>query len=90
MRPKKYLDDEDGLPLIVKVTEAPNDKLSTALLASVVASLSTLNFGYALGFSSPTEKTMTSDGTLNTNQFSWFSVSTPKYFLHQIIRDTDP
>ena len=67
--------EDDGLPLMVKVTEAANDKLVTALLASVVASLSTLNFGYALGFTSPTEVEMTSDGALDADQFSWFSVS---------------
>ena len=75
MPAKRYLMEDDGLPLMVKVTEAANDKLVTALLASVVASLSTLNFGYALGFTSPTEVEMTSDGTLDADQFSWFSVS---------------
>jgi len=63
--------DEDGLPLLIHVREN-NDKLFTAFLASVIASLASLNFGYALGYSSPTQKQMSPD-PLDKDQFSWFS-----------------
>ena len=78
MPTKKYSDDEDGLPLVVRTSDTPDDRLFTALLASVVASLATLNFGYALGFTSPTEILMTTDGSLSKDAFSWFSVSSER------------
>ena len=54
-----------------------NDRFSTAFLASVIASLGSLNFGYTLGYTSPTELEMEKDVHLNMSktQFSWFAVS---------------
>ena len=51
------------------------DRFSTILLPSVVASLAALNFGFTLGYTSPTEKALTKDLKLNDPQFSWFAVS---------------
>lgn len=54
-----------------------NDRFSTAFLASVIASLGSLNFGYTLGYTSPTELELEKDTRLNMSktQFSWFAVS---------------
>lgn len=87
MQSRRYSDGEDGLPLVVRTSQTPDDQLFKALLASVVASLATLNFGYALGFTSPTEIMMTTDGSLSKDAFSWFSVGFKKqsiqfFFAH--------
>ena len=54
-----------------------NDRFSTAFLASVIASLGSLNFGYTLGYTSPTELEIESDTRIHVSktQFSWFAVS---------------
>ena len=51
------------------------DRFSTILLPSVVGSLAALNFGFTLGYTSPTQKELEKDLKLNSNQFSWFVVS---------------
>ena len=72
--PRSPSPEEDGLPLLIKVKEH-NDKLSTPFLASIIASLAALNFGYALGYTSPTQSEMTAkNDPLDKDQFSWFSV----------------
>jgi hypothetical protein len=85
----KRLLEDDGLPMIVHVRE-PNDKLWTAFMASIVASMATINFGYALGYSSPTESKMSGDkpgDALNPDQFSWFSVChvITYFFMYNLI-----
>ena len=51
------------------------DRFSTILLPSVVASLAALNFGFTLGYTSPTQEKLIKDLKLNQNKFSWFGVS---------------
>ena len=50
------------------------DRFSTVLLPSVVASLAALNFGFTLGYTSPTETELTKD-LLTIEQFPLFTVS---------------
>ena len=50
------------------------DRFSTVLLPSVVASLAALNFGFTLGYTSPTEVELKKD-LLSSEQFSLFTVS---------------
>ena len=54
-----------------------NERFITAFIASVIASLASVCFGFALGYTSPTEHKMESDERLNITkeEFSWFAVS---------------
>ena len=51
------------------------DRFSTVLLPSVVASLAALNFGFTLGYTSPTETELTKDLLSSDGQFTLFTVS---------------
>ena len=51
------------------------DRFSTVLLPSVVASLAALNFGFTLGYTSPTETELTKDLLSSDEQFTLFTVS---------------
>ena len=51
------------------------DRFSTILLPSVVASLSALNFGFTIGYTSPTQTELSKDLKLSDQQFSLFGVS---------------
>ena len=51
------------------------DRFSTIFLPSVVASLAALNFGFTLGYTSPTQKELKNDLKLTDGQFSSFGVS---------------
>ena len=51
------------------------DRFSTVLLPSVVASLAALNFGFTLGYTSPTETELTKDLLRSDEQFTLFTVS---------------
>ena len=52
-----------------------NDRFSTAFLATVIASLGSLNFGFTLGYTSPTELELEADAQINMSksQFAWFA-----------------
>lgn len=72
-------DDEDCLPRIDVISPTPKgppkDTIATSLVASLIASLAVFNFGYALDFTSPTQKKMVDeDKVLDTEEFSWFGV----------------
>ena len=51
------------------------DRFSTVLLPSVVSSLAALNFGFTLGYTSPTETELTKDLLSSDEQFTLFTVS---------------
>ena len=51
------------------------DRFSTILLPSVVASLAALNFGFTIGYTSPTQSELSKDLKLSDQQFSLFGVS---------------
>lgn len=51
-----------------------NDKFSRTFLASSIASIASLLFGYTMGFTSPTQADIEKE-MLTTDQFSWFAVS---------------
>ena len=51
------------------------DRFSTILLPSVVAALAAVNFGFTVGYTSPTQKELQKDLKVNDEQFSWFGVS---------------
>ena len=51
------------------------DRFSTVLLPSVLASLAALNFGFTLGYTSPTETELTKDLLSSDGQFTLFTVS---------------
>ena len=55
-----------------------NDKFWPVFVATLVAALGPLNFGFALGFTSPVEAAMEDKSQklcLTKGQFSWFAVS---------------
>ena len=66
--------EADSVPF-VSVKRDATDKFATSLVASIIASLATLNFGFAMGYSSPTEEKMTDQGVFTQEEFSWFGVS---------------
>ena len=51
-----------------------HDKISAALLASCVASLASVIFGYTMGYTSPTQQNIEKE-LMSSTQFSWFAVS---------------
>lgn len=63
----------DRIPLIES-----KDRFSSVFAAAVTASLASLCFGFTLGYTSPTELKMTTDGkdghlVISKSQFSWFA-----------------
>ena len=51
-----------------------HDKMSAALMASCIASIASVLFGYTMGYTSPTQKDIEKE-LMSTTQFSWFAVS---------------
>eukprot|EP00111_Clytia_hemisphaerica_P018601 TCONS_00055008-protein len=49
-----------------------HDKMSAALLASCIASIASILFGYTMGYTSPTQKDIEKE-LMSTTQFSWFA-----------------
>lgn len=60
------------------VSTAGRSKFLPALIATLVAAIGPLNFGYALGYSSPVELKLENksvDPHLTKDEYSWFAVS---------------
>ena len=78
-------DGEDGDAVMIlnsskiEINLISTERLDTTLIASLIASLATLNFGYAMGFPSPVQNyieknSKANHGFLTTEEFSWFQV----------------
>ena len=81
-----YIDGE-GASNHVQLSDASSSKSKffPAFIATLVAALGPLNFGFALGFSSPVESGMERDSSspqLSKEEFSWFAVRTTYRFIY--------
>lgn len=69
---------ETDIPLVlVKGSSKGEERFATVFLASSIAAIASVNFGFTLGYTSPTQHAIQSDKNLHLsdNQFSWFAVS---------------
>ena len=79
-----YADGEYATTHVQLSDVTSKSKFLPAFIATLVAALGPLNFGFALGYSSPIElkiEKSSSDPHLTSEEFSWFAVSTLRRFF---------